>query len=101
MPSFSSECDWRCVVGFVCERPLPDKPSKELDLLEISRTPGAYQQVQSQVQMFKNTESPFKRLGHQRNHYLAGLERAQKPSSDRSFRVCIGSQMFLSFDRED
>ncbi len=92
--SFVSESERPGVIVRTSELTLANNLSKQLDLFAIASTPRAYEQVQSQFQMFKYAEPPFKRLGHKRNHRLAGLKRAQKPSSGRfsrdiDFQTCL------------
>ncbi len=90
--SLRGERNRRCYVGCDGEFSLADKQSQKLDLFKIPSTPGADHQVQFQFQMFQDTESPIKRLRHQRNHLPAGLERTQKTSPDRSPEFYIDFQ---------
>jgi hypothetical protein len=93
LASFGSEADWRRVIHCRSKLLPSGHPSHELDLFEVSLTPGAYQQVQSQFQKFKDTKPPLERFRHERNHFLAGLESAQEPSADRASRIRIGFQI--------
>jgi hypothetical protein len=58
------------LIGQLAAKKLPH----EVDLVQITHTPGANDHVQLELQTLANTEWTIHGLGHQRNHVRAWFE---------------------------
>jgi len=61
-----------------------EQVAEEFELLEVTRAPGANDQVQSEVQPLAHTKRPVHRFGDQRHHGPARLKQSKQPSSAES-----------------